>query len=54
MATIKSKEDIETLDFIITVINAYSNCDSWGDCDMVEKQKQCDKALNFLYKHFNP
>lgn len=46
---IKSRKDIETFDFIITVLNAYSNCDTWGDCDMEEKHKQCDRALNFMY-----
>lgn len=46
---IRTKEDVETFDFIITVLNAYSNCDSWGDCDMEEKHEQCDKALKFMY-----
>lgn len=51
MVTIKNKKDIEAFDFIITIINAYSNCDSWGDSDFDEKQKLCDNALSFLYKY---
>lgn len=53
MVTIKNKKDIEAYDFIITIINAYSNCDSWGDCCIFEKQRLCDNALSFLYKYFN-
>lgn len=51
MIKIKRRKDAETFDFIITIINAYSNCDTWGECDIEEKQKQCDDALSFLYKN---
>ena len=51
MIKIKSKKDIVTFDFIISTIIAYSNCDTWGECDIEEKQKQCDEALSFLYKN---
>lgn len=51
MVTIKNKKDIETYDFIITTIIAYSNCDTWGDSCFDEKQRLCDNALSFLYKY---
>lgn len=50
-AVIRSREDIETYDFLISLINAYSNCDTWGSCDMEEKQDNCDKAFQFLDKY---
>lgn len=52
MTKIKTKEDIEVFDFIVTVINAYSNCDTWGEMDMCEKHEMCDRAIEFLYKNF--
>ena len=50
-AVIRSREDIETYDFLISLVNAYSNCDTWGSCDMEEKHDNCDKALQFLDKY---
>jgi len=50
-AVISHREDIETFDFIISLINAYSNCDSWGYSDMFEKHEMCDRALSFLHKN---
>lgn len=51
-AVISSGEDIETFDFIVNLINAYSNCDTWGCCDIEEKHEQCDRALDFMYNYF--
>lgn len=50
-AVIRNREDIETYDFIQSLIIAYSNCDTWGSCDMEEKHEDCDKALQFLDKY---
>lgn len=50
-AIISSRKDVETLDFIISVINAYSNCDTWGVSDVEEKWEMCDEAKDFLYKY---
>lgn len=52
MTILKSKKDIETLDFIVKIINAFSNCDSWGECDLEEKYKKCDDALTFMFRNF--
>lgn len=52
MTKIKTKEDAQTFDFIVTTINAYSNCDTWGETDMFEKHEMCDRAIEFLYKNF--
>ena len=49
---IRTKKDIEAFDFIINTIIAYSNCDTWGDCEMEEKHHQCDAAIDFMYKYF--
>lgn len=42
------RNEVEVLDFIMNTITAYENCDTWGSCDIFEKQKMCDKAKDFL------